>query len=173
MTRALVLNASYEPLCVVSARRALILVLNDRAEQLTSTGRVYRSVSASFDEPSVVRLTNFVRVPYGRRVALSRRAIFARDGHRCQYCGDAAENIDHVVPRSRGGAHAWENVVAACRACNTKKRDRMLNETSMRLRTIPRSPRVQAWAMAAAGSVRHDWMPFLGDASLPEAQQSA
>src|SRR5688572_4825900 len=101
MGRALVLNATYEPLCVVSTRRAVILVLKEKAEVLHATDRELHSERAVLPEPSVIRLTYFVRVPFRTRAALSRRAVFARDGHRCQYCGSAAENIDHVVPRSR------------------------------------------------------------------------
>src|SRR5215217_1857451 len=85
-----------------------------------NTGNVFHSERAAFPEPSVVRLSYFVKVPYQARVALNRRAVFARDGHRCQYCGAAAENIDHVIPRSKGGPHTWENVVAACRPCNSR-----------------------------------------------------
>jgi 5-methylcytosine-specific restriction endonuclease McrA len=72
----------------------------------------------------VVRLRYVVKVPYHRRTALSRRAVFARDNHSCQYCGGHADSIDHVLPRSRGGDHSWENVAAACRSCNLRKRDR-------------------------------------------------
>ena len=127
MVRALVLNASYEPLCVVSTRRALMLVLDEKAELLHATDGQFRSARATVPEPSVVRLAHFIKVPYRARIALNRRAVFARDGHRCQYCGKPAENIDHVVPRSRGGTHSWDNVVAACRPCNTRKEDRLLS----------------------------------------------
>ena len=96
MSRALVLNATYEPLCVVPTRRALLLVIQAKAELLAATGRVFHSARVTLDEPSVVRLSYFVRVPHQAHVALNRRAIFARDGHRCQYCGAQAENIDHI-----------------------------------------------------------------------------
>lgn len=166
MSRALVLNASFEPLCVVSSRRAVLLVLDARAELLNSTGRVFRSPSTTVDEPSVVRLLAYVKVPYRARVALNRRAVFARDDHICQYCGDAAENIDHVVPRSRGGTHTWDNVVAACRPCNARKEDRLLSETQMRLRRRPTMPQGRAWMLLALGGVRPDWHPYL----LPSRQ---
>lgn len=169
MSRALVLNASYEPLCVVATRRALVLVLDDKAELVSDTGRTYHSASAEFPEPSVVRLVTYVRVPFRTRVALNRRAIFLRDGHRCQYCGAAAENIDHVVPRSRGGVHAWENVVAACRPCNARKEDRLLSEvaSTMRLRRTPRAPSGRVWMLLAMGGLQPEWRPYL---RLPEAE---
>lgn len=164
MSRALVLNASYEALCVVSCRRALLLILDDKAELLHGTGRHFHSERAAFAEPSVVRLCHYVKVPYQTRVALNRRAVFARDGHRCQYCGAAAENIDHVVPRSRGGTHTWDNVVAACRPCNTRKEDRLLHETTLTLRRPPFQPRERIWLLI--GGVHPEWQPYLAASAL-------
>ena len=161
MSRALVLNATYEPLCVVATRRALVLVLDDKAELVSETGNLFHSARAAFAEPSIVRLLAYVKVPYRNRVALNRRAIFLRDNHRCQYCGATAENIDHVVPRSRGGAHAWDNVVAACRPCNARKEDRLLHETHMRLRRPPSAPSGRAWMLLAMGGLRPEWEPYL------------
>jgi 5-methylcytosine-specific restriction endonuclease McrA len=160
-----VLNASFEPLCVVPTRRALMLVLVDKAELVHQTGAYFHSERAAFPEPSVVRLCHYVRVPFQTRVALNRRAVFARDNHRCQYCGATAENIDHVVPRSRGGTHTWDNVVAACRRCNSRKEDHLLHETNMALRRVPRIPRERIWILASTGAVRSDWEQYL---RLPE-----
>ena len=162
MSRALVLNATYEPLCVVPARRALVLVLGDKAELVHATDGHFRSERATFPEPSVVRLAYYVKVPYQARIALNRRAVFARDGHRCQYCGSTAENIDHVIPRSKGGTHTWDNVVAACRPCNAHKEDRLLHETGLALRRAPMVPRERNWVLAATGAMRPDWVPYLG-----------
>src|SRR5258706_11238828 len=150
MASALFLNATYEPLCVVSARRAVVLVLSDKAEVIHATDRTMQSAHLAIDVPSVVRLTTYVRVRVRRRAPLNRRAVFARDGSRCQYCGAVAESIDHVVPRSRGGLHGWENVVAACRPCNARKRDRLLSETTMNLRRHPRVPKELTWVTVAA-----------------------
>lgn len=161
MTQALVLNATYEPLCVVSTRRALMLLLDDKAEMLHPTERMFHSQRESFEEPSVVRLIHYVKVPFQARVALNRRAVFARDGHRCQYCGAAAENIDHVIPRSRGGPHAWDNVVACCRPCNARKRDYMLEDTPMRLRQTPAVPRHRTFILVASGNIREEWETYL------------
>src|ERR687890_185054 len=124
MGSALVLNATYEPLGVVSARRAVVLVLGEKADLLHASGDEVHSERLTVPVPSVIRLRYVVKVPFVRRAALNRRAVFARDGSRCQYCTAPAESIDHVVPRSRGGEHVWENVVAACRPCNTAKRAR-------------------------------------------------
>src|SRR4051812_5110742 len=173
MSRALVLNASYEPLCVVSTRRALVLVIDEKAELVHSTEHFFHAERVAFPEPSVVRLSYFVKVPYQARVALNRRAVFARDGHRCQYCGAAAENIDHVIPRSKGGPHTWENVVAACRPCNTRKEDRLLHETSLQLRRKPAVPRERLWVVVAVGNVRPDWEPYLGIPATSSTSLSA
>ncbi|HET6793561.1 MAG TPA: HNH endonuclease [Acidimicrobiales bacterium] len=166
MSRSLILNATWEPLCVVTSRRAIVLVLAGRAEMLHAADGLFRSARMSVPEPSVVRLSRYVKVPYQTRVALNRRAVFARDGHRCQYCGAAAENIDHVVPRSRGGAHAWDNVVASCRPCNSRKEDRLPQEAGLVLHKPPAQPRDRMWAVIAGGAVRPDWEPYLG---LPAA----
>ena len=120
--RALVLNATFEPLGIVSSRRAVLLVLDTKAELVHTTERVFRAERLSVPEPSVVRLVRYVQIPRHYRVAVNRRTVFARDGSKCQYCGSAAENLDHVIPRSKGGPHTWENVVAACRRCNTRQR---------------------------------------------------
>lgn len=161
MSRALVLNATFEPLCVVPTRRALVLVLAEKAETIETTGRVLRSERQEFAEPSVVRLGRYVRVPCPRRRALNRRAVFLRDDHTCQYCGAEAESIDHVIPRSRGGEHSWENVVAACKRCNSAKRDRFLHETSMRLPHAPRTPSFMARFVLVDRRVPEDWSRWL------------
>ncbi len=159
--RSLVLNATYEPICVVSSRRALVLVIEEKAELVHDTGRRYHSERVAFPEPSVVRLAHYVRLPRTARIAITRRSVFARDGHRCQYCGGQAENIDHVTPRSRGGAHIWENVVAACRRCNALKEDRLLEETGFTLHRMPHAPRSRVWLLAASGDVRAEWEPYV------------
>ena len=141
-----------------------MLVLADKAELVTAGDGVFHAERVSFPEPSVVRLSYYVKVPYQARVALNRRAVFARDGHRCQYCGAAAENIDHVIPKSRGGTHTWDNVDAACRPCNTRKEDRFLHETTMMLRRPPHVPRERVWVLVATGGMRPDWEPYLGTA---------
>jgi len=161
MAKALVLNATYEPLCVVPVRRAVVLVLKEKAEVLHATDAELHSERRAFAVPSVIRLTYFVKVPFRARAALSRRAVFVRDGHRCQYCGANAENIDHIVPRSRGGEHVWENVVAACRPCNTRKEDRLLHEVGFVLRRKPMAPRELKWVIVAVGTVHPHWEPYL------------
>ncbi len=161
MARALVLNATYEPLSVVTQRRAAVLVLYERADLVHGSGRIIRSARSELELPSVIRLRSYVRAPQRRSCAITRRGVFARDSYRCQYCGARAENIDHVQPRSRGGQHVWENVVAACRACNTRKRDRLLSEIRMRLTTVPRPPGRFAWVRQTVSQVPEAWLAYL------------
>jgi 5-methylcytosine-specific restriction endonuclease McrA len=165
MRSALVLNATYEPLSVVPARRAACLVIADKADLIADDGHVLHSARLSLPSPSVIRLRYVVKVPYSRRTAMSRRALFARDDYSCQYCGGFADSLDHVVPRSRGGQHTWENVAAACRPCNLRKRDRTPSEAGMNLARPPRAPREQAWVTAAVTQVPDQWKPFLARAS--------
>jgi 5-methylcytosine-specific restriction endonuclease McrA len=163
---ALVLNATYEPLCVVPSRRAVVLVLDHKADVLQDTGAELHSERLTVAVPSVIRLRHFVKVPYRRRAPLNRRSVFARDDHRCQYCNGPAESIDHVIPRSKGGDHVWENVVAACRPCNVRKRDRLLPDTSMALARPPVAPRELAWVVVAVGTVPEDWEQYLQPTTL-------
>jgi 5-methylcytosine-specific restriction endonuclease McrA len=165
MRSALVLNASYEPLSVVPARRAVCLVLADKADMIEADGTELHSPSITLPSPLVVRLRYMVKVPYERRTALSRRAVFARDDYRCQYCGHTADSIDHVLPRSRGGLHDWENVAASCRPCNLAKRDRTPDEAGMRLLRPCRAPRAAAWVVVSVARVPEAWKPYLAIAS--------
>jgi len=165
MRRALVLNATYEPLSVVPTRRAVCLVLAEKAEVLHDDEGLMRSAHLELRTPLVIRLRYMVKVPFHRRTTMSRRAVFARDSHQCQYCGGHADSIDHVVPRSRGGQHVWENVAAACRPCNLRKRDRTPDEAGMRLLRSPCPPRELAWVVIAVGGVPEVWKPYLAKAS--------
>ena len=143
MVEALVLNATYEPLCVVSQRRALVLVLTEKAVMIEAGDHVLRSVTQTVEVPVVVRLARYVRVPYRSQVPLTRKGVLARDHHRCVYCGAPATSLDHVIPRSRGGAHVWENVVAACSPCNLRKGSKLPKQAGMFPHQHPYQPTVQ------------------------------
>jgi 5-methylcytosine-specific restriction endonuclease McrA len=162
----LLLNATYEPLCVVSSRRAIVLVLSDKAELVDVTDALVHAERLSLAVPIVVRLTRYVRVPYPVTVPLSRRAVFTRDGQTCVYCGASATSIDHVWPRSRGGTHTWDNVVAACRRCNHTKADRSLAEMGWTLPQPPRAPSGAAWRLLGHRTVDPRWRSWLG---MPDA----
>ncbi len=156
--RVLILNASYEPLHVCSVKRAVNLLMHDVVERVEDSRHVLRTPSTRFPVPSVVRLKRYVRRPHRQRVAFNRRNVFRRDDQRCQYCGQRAFDLtlDHVVPRSRGGPTSWENVVACCRACNARKRDRTPEEAQMALRRRPVAP---AFLFTAAYGIVPDLDP--------------
>lgn len=138
----LVLNATYEPINVCAARRALVLVLKGVASAEEESRLVFRSPSRSFRVPSVIRLLEYRRIPFQGR-ALSRKNILMRDRNTCQFCArllPASElTLDHIVPRSRGGESTWDNLVACCHPCNNRKGDRSLEEAGMKLLRRPRS----------------------------------
>ncbi|AFZ37744.1 HNH endonuclease [Stanieria cyanosphaera PCC 7437] len=138
MGKVLVLNASYEPLNITSWRRAVVLLIKGKAEQLEHNGRF---LYADVPLPTVIRLRYYVRVPY-KEIPLTRRNVLERDRHTCQYCRAKNEQLtlDHVIPRSRGGGDTWENLVAACVRCNVKKGSRTPKEANMSLLTQPRRP---------------------------------
>lgn len=161
--RALVLNASYEPLGAASARRALILVLNHRATVVEESDTELHHQSGSFILPAVIRLHRFVNVRFRRTVPLSRRAIFIRDGGRCVYCKKPATTIDHVIPRSKGGKHVWENVVSACHDCNHLKDNFNLGELGWRLDPKPFEPRGHFWSILGHGKPDPRWEPYLSN----------
>jgi 5-methylcytosine-specific restriction endonuclease McrA len=124
----LVLNASFEPLQFTNWRRAVVLLMKNKAKALS--GRV-------------IRLINYIKIPYAKisQNKPSRTMIYKRDGHKCQYCGSTRDlTIDHIIPRSRGGEDTWENLVVACMPCNTRKGDKLLEDTNMILQTIPKKP---------------------------------
>jgi 5-methylcytosine-specific restriction endonuclease McrA len=138
LSKVLVLNASYEPLNICSWRRAVLLLLNGKAEQIEHNGKL---IYADFPLPTVIRLRSYVKIPY-KEISLSRRNLLHRDNYTCQYCGDRRHDltIDHIVPRSKGGTDTWENVVAACLKCNVKKGSRTPKEANMVLSFTPRRP---------------------------------
>ena len=139
MSQVLVLNASYEPLNITSWRRAMVMMIKGKAERLEEDpSRIIRQNTML---PTVIRLRQFVRVPF-RELPLTRRHILQRDNHCCQYCGHNGDNlsIDHVIPRSRGGSHSWENVATACLSCNVFKGNKTPQEANMLLTKSPRRP---------------------------------
>ncbi len=160
MRRVLVLNASYQPLNLVNVKRAVVLVLKEKAEIIEEHGEYIHSERVAVPYPSVIRLVYYVNIPY-RAVSLSRRAVFIRDRYTCQYCGERAESIDHIIPRSRGGEHAWENVVAACRRCNTRKMNRLPSEAGLRLMHKPVEPHNHIWILSLAADIHPSWEPYL------------
>jgi 5-methylcytosine-specific restriction endonuclease McrA len=169
MGSVLVLNATYEPLNVISVRRALVLLLKDKAELLEATEQRIRSSRMSLPAPSVIRLVYYVRIPRPMRIPLSRHTIMLRDGFACQYCGATPPRsqltIDHVVPKVRGGGSSWENLVCACGRCNQAKGARTPREAGMALRTEPKEPRYLAMVMLDQAARSDAWRPYIPSAA--------
>ena len=163
MQQVLVLNASYEPLNVTTVRRAHVLVFKGKAEVIEELQQQLHSATDTYPWPHVIRLVAYVRVPRAVQRKISRRALFARDGWRCAYCGTTSGRLtlDHIVPRSKGGESIWENVVTACSPCNLRKGDRTLEQVGMELRTSPRAPTPTLFIKLAAPWVPSGWTPYL------------
>lgn len=164
----LVLNASYEPLSVVSVRRAVVLLLKDKAQIVEAAGQVLRSERHSLPVPLVIRLVTYVRIPHRWRLPVSRRGVLARDAYTCQYCGKQPGRrlltIDHVVPRSRSGPKSWENLVTACIGCNRRKGGRLPSEAGMQLSCTPSAPRYIAIAFIGTEGRHASWDKYFGEA---------
>jgi 5-methylcytosine-specific restriction endonuclease McrA len=158
----LLLNLNYEPLNVCDVRRALSLLGGGRASLLENGRGELRTPSRIVPIPSVIRLEHLVRRPFLRQ-RLSRREVFLRDANVCQYCGQVRRNLtlDHVVPRHRGGAHTWENVVAACVPCNHQKAGRTPKEAGMRLLRDPRAPRAHPYMLFHHRGTLEEWRKFV------------
>lgn len=156
------LNATYEPINVCSLQRAVVLVLKNKAEVLERAARQLRSATTQHAYPLVIRLITYVRVPRNEKRRISRRAVFARDGWTCQYCGASHHlTVDHVIPRSRGGDSSWGNVVTSCAPCNIRKADRLPEEVGMVPRTAPRPPAPDVFIAVAAPRQPASWGPYL------------
>ncbi|MFI9050014.1 HNH endonuclease [Streptomyces sp. NPDC053427] len=164
MRETLVLNASFEPLSTVSLRRAVVLVMQDKAVvENAHPGLRIRAASVDVPVPRVIRLSRYVRVPFRRRAAWSRRGVLVRDQHRCAYCGRRATTVDHVVPRAQGGADTWLNTVASCAEDNHRKADRTPEQAGMRLLRRPFEPTPADAMLSALGvSVREELPDWLG-----------
>src|SRR5437773_9699430 len=163
MQQVLVLNASYEPLNVTTVRRAHVLVYKGKAEVIEELDQPLHSATSTYPWPHVIRLVTYVRVPRGVKRKISRRALFARDGWRCVYCGTSTGRLtlDHVVPRSRGGDSVWENVVTSCAPCNLRKGNRLLHEVAMELKREPAAPAPVLFIRLAAPTIPKRWQPYL------------
>ena len=164
--KVLILNQTFEPLQVCTARRAVVLLFTGRAERVEDSGKVIRSPSRCFPIPLVIRLQHFVRKPIPPTISFNKKNILKRDAYTCQYCGrNSGERmtIDHVVPKSLGGRTVWENVVSACRACNLKKANKRPAEAGMRLLRKPSRPHSVSYLgiLAHTSSQYSAWQRYL------------
>jgi 5-methylcytosine-specific restriction endonuclease McrA len=158
----LLLNASWEPLRVIPLKRAVVLVLQEKADvlEVVDDSEPVRSASCQVARPSVIKLRYYVKVPWKAKAALNRANLTNRDAGACQRtgCHRSGNTIDHVVPRSRGGRHEWANVTLMCSKCNQEKGDRLLSELGWELKTTPSTPT----RTILVGLIDPAWEPHLG-----------
>jgi 5-methylcytosine-specific restriction endonuclease McrA len=159
----LLLNANYEPIHVCNTKRAMGLLMMDKAEMILNGRGIIRSPSSAFLRPSVIRLSYMIHRPRPR-VKLSKREILRRDNYTCQYCGQqsARLTLDHVLPRRLRGVHWWDNLVAACPACNRRKGGRTLAEARMKLLRRPQEPKATAlYLFGRYLTQNQEWSDFI------------
>ncbi|MBF9254945.1 HNH endonuclease [Pontibacter sp. 172403-2] len=161
--KVLILNQDFSAIAVCTVQKAFLLVYLDKAEAVsTAEGAFLHSVSCTFPVPSVIRLQHYVRVPY-YGIALSRHNVMRRDNYSCQYCG-AVRNLtlDHLLPRSRGGATNWQNLITACSRCNARKGNRTPEEAGLKLRSKPGRPSLLSFLQLHLTPQNNDWRVYLG-----------
>lgn len=160
--RVLILNADYSPITVCSVQRAFLLVYLGKTELIQQIkGSMLRTVSKAYPMPSVIRLINYVNIPY-KTVSLTRQNVFKRDSHTCQYCGKNEHlTLDHVVPKAKGGRSTWDNLITACSRCNTFKGDRTPTQADMTLNKMPYRPTYTSFLVNFSGFVADEWLPYL------------
>ncbi|MEA4909345.1 MAG: HNH endonuclease [Chloroflexi bacterium] len=159
----LVLNANFEPINVCNMRRAIGLILADKAALVLDGRGLIMTANRGYPRPSIIRLQNMIHRPRPQ-LKLTRREVFRRDGYLCQYCGKRTLDltIDHVIPRHMGGPHTWTNVVAACSQCNHRKGGRTLDEAHMHLLRQPIEPPSSAFYIFGKHlNENKEWEPFL------------
>lgn len=161
-SNVLMLNASYEPIRVISFERAVTLMVQGRADVVEAVeGRTVRSPSSEWEWPSVIRLREYVKIPFERNIALNKRNVLNRDNFECAYCEERrATTVDHIHPKSRGGKHEWMNVIASCRKCNNDKDSHLLSELGWELGFQPTVPAANTWIVAGSRE-RDDWEKYL------------
>ena len=157
------MNATYEPVNVCTVRRAVVLLLKDKAELIERAERELHSAMTTIARPMVIRLISYVRIPRDtHRRKITRRAVFARDDWTCQYCGSRSQlTVDHVVPRSKGGPSTWENIVASCAPCNRRKGDSLPRQAGMHLIRQPRKPSPHVFIQVASPTIPPVWRQYL------------
>ena len=160
--RVLVLNQSYEPLMVIGAKRAVILLLNEKVDSLENYREKIHSAYISLPLPSVIKLKHYARIRR-KEIVLSRKNILKRDNHTCQYCGvrSVPMTIDHVISRKKGGEDTWDNLVAACVPCNTRKGNHSPREVQMALVKTPRKPTMILHLQKFVKQFQSSWRPYL------------
>ena len=158
----LLLNSTYEPLNVINVKRALRLLLTDKADSLEQDGDIIRAAHWEIKIPTVVRLSYFVKRPI-QRVKFTKGSVLMRDDFRCQYCGERERDLtlDHIIPKTNGGQTIWTNVVACCKKCNSDKGGQSLKESGMKLLKQPKEPRFLPYLRMVKQTRYESWDKYL------------
>ena len=160
--KVLLLNQSYQPLMTLGAKRAIVLSFTEKVEVLERYKDKVNSINLSIFVPSVIRLKDYVRFNK-KNIPLNRRNILKRDNHICQYCNSKGKfmTVDHVLPKDKGGRDLWENLVAACVPCNTKKGNKLLKDINMVLLRKPKKPSFLFNIQNDLSNSQNSWKPYL------------
>ena len=164
MSKVLLLNATYQPLKLVSLQRAVGLMLGGKVETVEGIARVLKTPTSTFTVPSVIRLRHYVNVPH-RTLRWSKWRVLQRDNYTCGYCGRydlprSEYTVDHIIPTSRGGKKvSWGNTICACFSCNQRKGDQTPTEAGMKLLFEPKTPRTNY--LVASGNTPVEWKKYL------------
>ena len=155
-TEVLVLNTAYEAVGLTSIRRAINLLLKEKAESLINKNREIKGGNLRIPLPSVIRLKYYIK-PIFREAYPTKRNVF-----RCQYCGSTKDlTVDHIIPKVRGGKDTWTNLVCACKKCNNQKGNRTPEEAGMRLLSKPRKPSYLELMILSRREIPEEWKEFL------------
>lgn len=160
--QVLVLNADYSAINICTVPKAFLLVYLNKAEMVAKSDTfALRTVSDIYAFPVIIKLNHYVNVPY-KRVVLSRQNIFKRDRYQCQYCGKKSHlTLDHILPKSRGGRTSWDNLITACKKCNSRKGDNLPEEAGMTMKRKPFRPSFVMFVRDFSGTVNEAWLPYL------------
>ena len=161
--KVLLLNQSFEPLMIIGAKRAILLIFSEKVETIENYRELIHSAYLSMKLPSVIRLKHYARIQK-KNIVLTRKNILKRDNYTCQYCNTHSHQrmtIDHIVPRNKGGRDTWENLVTACMGCNTKKGNHLLHEIEMKLVLNPKKPTIISQFQKHVKQYQDMWRPYL------------
>ena len=160
--KVLLLNSSYEPLMVLSSKRAIVMLILDKVDKILDSSYIVHSEKLFLNLPSIVKLKSYIFVKR-KDIALTRKNIFYRDNNKCQYCGkcNVLLTIDHVVPKQKGGKDTWKNLVTSCNRCNSKKANSYMYDVGMCLINDPVKPHYLLYLQKYASSEYENWRPYL------------
>ena len=160
--KALILNLDYTPVAICTVQRAFLLVFLRKAVLLEANNTfALHTVNETYSMPSVIKLNRYVNIPY-KKVVLNRDNIFKRDGFKCQYCGNTKElTLDHLVPKAKGGKTTWNNLITACKTCNSKKGKASIEEAGLLLTMKPYRPSYIMYLKDLSGNHYEEWKPYL------------